>query len=361
MANGNFGGGNGTSGSPYKIEDSLDFKNISLNPSAYFILVNDITINTPLTPIPTFSGEIDGQNHIVTNFKNPSTSWINTLLNGVLKNVIFHNPTFEIYSTNIPHSLLFGSINNSQVYSVNITGEITYIKPFTGSDNSLYTGSIINDNSRIQNCHIYSNHTFDAQSGGFALFSGLSSTLSSNSYPITNCSNYLSVTTDANAQISMTSTNISDSKNYGNFTNTRTTSGANTLCFPITSANALRCSNYGNISSFSPTTATTYYNRPIGGTATDCVNYGNVSSTRSVGISTTAVRCVNYGDVTSVSTANTGRAHGIAVGSNSNCFFAGNIYIQNSSIPAYYGNSDPSSNQNVNLKVLDTSTINVGG
>ena len=41
-ANGSFGGGDGTAGSPYIIEDVWDLQNMSGNLSAHYVLKNDI-------------------------------------------------------------------------------------------------------------------------------------------------------------------------------------------------------------------------------------------------------------------------------------------------------------------------------
>lgn len=74
MANGNFGGGDGTSSSPYLIEDVDDLINIKKHPTSYFKLVSNINLGVypyneyrGWTPIKDFSGRLDGNNKKIVN------------------------------------------------------------------------------------------------------------------------------------------------------------------------------------------------------------------------------------------------------------------------------------------------------
>jgi hypothetical protein len=77
-AGGSFGGGNGTKGNPYIIEDVKDLQNMSSNLSAHYVLGNDINASNTsswnskagFVPIGTtskpFTGSFDGKNHTIT-------------------------------------------------------------------------------------------------------------------------------------------------------------------------------------------------------------------------------------------------------------------------------------------------------
>ena len=77
-AGGSFGGGDGTKGNPYVIEDVDDLQNMSSNLSAHYVLGNDINASAtarwnsgagfkPIgTPSKRVTGSLDGKNHSIT-------------------------------------------------------------------------------------------------------------------------------------------------------------------------------------------------------------------------------------------------------------------------------------------------------
>lgn len=78
MANGYFGGGDGTELSPFIIEDAFDLNTIRQHAmsESYFTVVNDINMDIPpfngiggWEPIPRFNGMIYGNGHKITNLK----------------------------------------------------------------------------------------------------------------------------------------------------------------------------------------------------------------------------------------------------------------------------------------------------
>jgi hypothetical protein len=76
--NGSFGGGDGTAGNPYLIEDVLDLQNMSNNLTAYYVLKNDIDASATkgwnggagFNPVGNrtvaFNGTLDGKGHNIT-------------------------------------------------------------------------------------------------------------------------------------------------------------------------------------------------------------------------------------------------------------------------------------------------------
>jgi len=70
--NGKFGGGEGTPTNPYLIEDIYDFNEIRKGEKLSYKLVNDIDFSLPpydkgFLPIPSFSGQLDGNGHKLMN------------------------------------------------------------------------------------------------------------------------------------------------------------------------------------------------------------------------------------------------------------------------------------------------------
>ena len=71
MANGNFGGGNGTTATPYLIEDADDLNAMRKNLDASYKLVNDINLGVApycegegWNPIDNFTGQLDGNSPV---------------------------------------------------------------------------------------------------------------------------------------------------------------------------------------------------------------------------------------------------------------------------------------------------------
>lgn len=65
-----YGGGSGSAAEPYQICARIHLENISLNPTSSFILKSDLNlggVGTPFTPIPTFSGTLDGNSKTISN------------------------------------------------------------------------------------------------------------------------------------------------------------------------------------------------------------------------------------------------------------------------------------------------------
>lgn len=115
MANGNFGGGLGTTELPYLIEDAQDFIAIRNNFNAFYKLKNNVNMSgvTYTSPTGSMTGGLDGDGHTVSNFSLDSTS---TILGPVLSATII-NITFsgtKSGTTNTPTSTIVSS------YSANV-------------------------------------------------------------------------------------------------------------------------------------------------------------------------------------------------------------------------------------------------
>ena len=99
-----YAGGSGTEDKPYLLKNSRHFKNITQNPSAYYALVNDITLDQTLaegayTPVESFSGTLVGKKAdgttletrtITVNYNGAATAAIAgvfTKISGTVKNI----------------------------------------------------------------------------------------------------------------------------------------------------------------------------------------------------------------------------------------------------------------------------------
>lgn len=103
MANGNFGGGDGTSANPYLIEDADDLNRMRQYPVACFKLVNDINLGvtkynlgTGWTPIANFAGVLDGNFKKVINLYvnlpvSNNVGFFSAISGALVKNIAFDN------------------------------------------------------------------------------------------------------------------------------------------------------------------------------------------------------------------------------------------------------------------------------
>ena len=132
-------GGSGTAESPYLISTLGDLMQISNAPDAHFRIANDIDAENVTMPQckGTFTGSIDGGNHVVSNLSVSSTGLLgsivgvtpadeNTPSSTVIKDLIIYNPTITLDSNKSTSGLLAGSvsqyasISNVHVYGLNV-------------------------------------------------------------------------------------------------------------------------------------------------------------------------------------------------------------------------------------------------
>lgn len=203
FANGGaFGGGDGTLGTPYIIEDCTDLQAISGHLGSYFTLANDIDCSAttgwnagagfaPLgSPGAMFTGNLNGNNHKITGLfmsRSGGTyigmfSWIDT--GGTVTNLGMVNPniTGSSYTGSIV-STLGGTLTNVYVTGGTVTGT-NYAGGIIGYDNggtttfsyanttvngSNYAGGFVgyNESGTITNSYALSTVTGSAYPGGF--------------------------------------------------------------------------------------------------------------------------------------------------------------------------------------------------
>lgn len=139
MANGKFGGGTGSISDPYFIEDADDFYEIRNNSNRHFRLVKGINLSecshngpTGWSPIPLFSGSLDGQGNIISGLYINSNSSGNSMIDN-----------------------LEGQIYNLQIINAHVKGNLS---------TSILTSSMNTDKAIIENCHVTGN-IFGVHSG----------------------------------------------------------------------------------------------------------------------------------------------------------------------------------------------------
>lgn len=123
-------GGDGTPANPYLITTIGDMQQIASAPTAWYKLANDIDMNYGIgawKPITTFSGNLDGQNHTLSNITIASDAYYSGLFanmtaGGAVKNLTFVNPTIEINSGNGYVGLVAGAAMGDTLRNVHVFG-----------------------------------------------------------------------------------------------------------------------------------------------------------------------------------------------------------------------------------------------
>ncbi len=129
-----FAGGSGTEEDPYQISTCEQLQNMREDTSAYYRLINDIDCSETqnwndgegFVPLDSFTGGIDGQNHVVSNlFIHPDTgnaALIDSSSGDEIKDLILKDVDIKSKDGNAS-GLITGRIN-SRVSNVHITGRI---------------------------------------------------------------------------------------------------------------------------------------------------------------------------------------------------------------------------------------------
>jgi hypothetical protein len=166
--NGSFGGGDGTSGNPYIIEDVWDLQNMSGKLGAHYVLKNDIDASATagwndgagFAPVGNltkqFTGGLDGKNYTITGlFINYSTTDYVGIFGyigpgGSVNNVVVvnDNVTGQSYVGGIVGYIDHGTVNNSHATG-NVTGLYSGVGglvgyAYSGTVNHSYTAGSVN-------------------------------------------------------------------------------------------------------------------------------------------------------------------------------------------------------------------------
>lgn len=208
-------GGDGTAENPYIISTVGDLLQINSNVSAYYKLANDLDMssyNSYWTPLNTFTGQLDGDNHYISGLSVSTDGYDAGLFstlgeNSVVKNLILINPEIKVNADNTYAGVLAGeagasTIENVHVYGGNVydedgsasvmagglVGQATYYGSFkassfegnislTGSSNVGGIAGDVRTSTTIDGC--YASGTYEAYRylGGIAGYTGSGSTI----------------------------------------------------------------------------------------------------------------------------------------------------------------------------------------
>lgn len=129
-------GGSGTAEDPYLVSTIGDLMQISSEPDAHFLVINDIDAENITMPESeaTFTGSIDGGNHVISNLSVTSTGLLGSIVGvepadetslstTVIKDIIFYNPTIELNSNTSTSGLLAASASQyARIANVHVFG-----------------------------------------------------------------------------------------------------------------------------------------------------------------------------------------------------------------------------------------------
>jgi len=120
-----FAGGDGSVGNPYLIPTAPALDSVRLDPSKYYKIIADITLTNNWTPIPAFSGSLDGQGYKVTgmtiNTTTANDGFINTNT-GTIKNIQFLNVNC---TTSAAFGVIAGKNNGGTLQNLTVSGTVT--------------------------------------------------------------------------------------------------------------------------------------------------------------------------------------------------------------------------------------------
>ncbi len=139
-------GGDGSKSDPYLISTVGDMKYMATEPAAAYRMVADIdmsTYNYDWTPVPTFSGSLDGDGHHVANLSIASTDSHAGLFgtideNASVKDIVFVDPTMTFTSDNQFAGFVAGEAVQDSISGIHVFGASV-----EGGDNDVTFGGIL--------------------------------------------------------------------------------------------------------------------------------------------------------------------------------------------------------------------------
>ncbi len=167
--------GKGTAANPFRISTADELLLLADFPDAYFELENDIELTEAWTPVPDFSGNLNGKGHSITisSFKLYANTGLFSVLSGKVENLTFVANEVKIDSYTLRASVNAGLIAGTcsgTVEKCRASGKITldpyYNYPiFFGGICGILTGSI---NQCVSNFEIIKLADYYAYYGGIA-------------------------------------------------------------------------------------------------------------------------------------------------------------------------------------------------
>lgn len=171
-----FAGGDGTVENPYRITSPAELSLIADNPEAHYVLDSDIdasdyAFNASTWADKSFSGTLDGRNHVIRHLNLEGTCGLfGSITQGTVKNLNIINATASVSKDNtgiLAQSAIEATVENVHVYDLNVTGTKGSGATFGGLVATATNRSVISD------CSV-SAATIDLQgSDGFSYSGGI--------------------------------------------------------------------------------------------------------------------------------------------------------------------------------------------
>lgn len=115
-------GGDGTEANPYKISTVGDLEQLRAFPSAHFEVAADIVADgVELTPVPDFSGVLDGKDHKITGLQIAGPGLFENIANGTVKNLKLIGARILSHK-NVDTGLIAAYTNSAKISNVHIFG-----------------------------------------------------------------------------------------------------------------------------------------------------------------------------------------------------------------------------------------------
>lgn len=149
-------GGDGTAENPYLISSAGDMAMISRDTDAHYKVIKDFSMKEygVWTPIPSFSGTIDGGNHVISGLvldgNSTYTALFETSENATIKDIILDSPTISLGESSslagfIVAQAVVTTFSNIHIYDATVTGTDNTWCSFGGIAGMATLNSVISD------------------------------------------------------------------------------------------------------------------------------------------------------------------------------------------------------------------------
>ncbi|MCX6780505.1 MAG: DUF5011 domain-containing protein [Candidatus Magasanikbacteria bacterium] len=149
IGGGNFGGGDGSPGTPYQIIDCLDLQAVGSHLTSSFVLSNDIDCSATqswnsgagFAPIGNsgsyFTGELNGNGHVITSL------YINRSSSGYVGMISFMGAAGSVHDIGLVDASVTGSAYTGALFGQNISGAIARVFTTGAVHSNSYAGGIV--------------------------------------------------------------------------------------------------------------------------------------------------------------------------------------------------------------------------
>ena len=199
---------------------------MSINASGNYYLAKDITLNGNFTPLPTFSGTLDGRGKTISGLKISTTAGstatvygglFKKLDGGTVKNLTLKNVDIEISGGRTVYAgAVAGKIDSGSIFNCRVGGKITAHE----GNASIYIGGIAGKN--LAEIYLCENYAIISAEGLHVIAGGVVGEHKRPDFEIKQCANYGTVSASGRADINYaggivgkTENSVSNCANFG--------------------------------------------------------------------------------------------------------------------------------------------------